>query len=113
MTESPSVPVLCPLRPCLSRAWIPFVAVVLGLAGVGCSDLPVEAPASQTELDAPATVELMAEAAGLDQSESGSTLCRALMRHRDRVLVEVTAGEGGADEGMALELDAVLLELCG
>jgi hypothetical protein len=108
MTESPSVPATG-----LFRAWATSAILLLGLMASACGDLPVETSHSQVELDAPETVELMAEVVASDESEPGSTLCQALVRHLDRVRMELAAGAEEVDQGVAHELDAVIQELCG
>jgi hypothetical protein len=107
MTESPSAPALS-----FPRAWIPCAILALCLTISACGDLPAEPSDSQVDLDAPETVQLMVEAVGADESGPGSTLCQALVRHRDRVGMGPAAEAGAADEA-ARELEEVILELCG
>ncbi len=89
-------------------------ALVAGLVvgSVGCSDLPMEGAGSSPPLaaaEAQVVKDLLSEPA---RAGTGSTICEALDRHHHRAILEAGA-TGDPEHGtQALELEALIANLC-
>lgn len=92
--------------------WLWTLVLPVFLLVAACSDLPMEGDPSGPNLDAAEADAVNAVLPEPVAGVSGSTICRALEEHHQRTLMEAAAGADPALDERAVEMEALITNLC-